>query len=133
MHATIDPASAVDGPAKAEDEEEAADSGENDPDRNIVILNARAAQPEDGLLTDEELEQFFRHSGTLFSAYDAGQRLVPNISDKLTFGSRVSVRAARRGSFEPVYTSYTHVRGLFNAQLMFAETSRVSDSIGRQF
>ncbi|KAJ8494599.1 hypothetical protein ONZ51_g2241 [Trametes cubensis] len=107
VHATIDPTVATDGAAQAEEEEEGAEAGENDPDR--VIVNARPAQPSDGLLSDTELEQLFRQSGTVISAYDAGQRQVPGISESgLTFGSRVSVPQERRGAFEPIYTSYTH-------------------------
>ncbi|KAI0756607.1 Endonuclease/exonuclease/phosphatase [Daedaleopsis nitida] len=107
VHATIDPSIAVDGAAKAEEEEEGAEAGENDPDR--IIVNARAAQPSDGLLTDDELEQLFRQSGAPTSAYDAGQRQVPGTSESgLTFGSRISVPVGRRGAFEPAYTSYTH-------------------------
>ncbi|KAI0375399.1 Endonuclease/exonuclease/phosphatase [Pilatotrama ljubarskyi] len=107
VHATLDPSIVADGAPPAEEEEEGAEAGENDPDR--IIVNARAAQPSDGLLTDTELEDLFRRSGRVTSAYDAGQRLVPGISESgLTFGSRVSVPQDRRGAFEPVYTSYTH-------------------------
>ncbi|KAI0657850.1 hypothetical protein C8Q70DRAFT_919058, partial [Cubamyces menziesii] len=96
VHATIDSTVATDGAAQAEEEEEGAEAGENDPDR--VIVNARPAQPSDDL-----------QSGTVISAYDAGQRQVPGISESgLTFGSRVSVPQERRGAFEPIYTSYTH-------------------------
>ena len=108
VHATIDPSITVDGASKADEEEEGAESGENDPDR--IIVNARPAQPSDGLLTDGELAQLYRQSGVLVSTYDAGQRQVPGFSESgLTFGSRVSVSTDRRGSFEPIYTSYTHV------------------------
>ncbi|KAI0361188.1 Endonuclease/exonuclease/phosphatase [Trametes cingulata] len=107
VHATLDPSIAIEDAAQVEEEDEGAEAGENDPDR--VIVNARAAQPSDGLLTDTELEQLFRRSGRVTSAYDAGQRLVPGISESgLTFGSRVSVPQERRGAFEPIYTSYTH-------------------------
>ncbi|OSD03572.1 Endonuclease/exonuclease/phosphatase [Trametes coccinea BRFM310] len=108
VHATIDPTVAADGAAPAEEDEEgAAEAGENDPDR--IIVNARPAQPPDGLLSDAELEELFRRSGRVTSAYDAGQRQVPGIAESgLTFGSRVSVPPERRGAFEPVYTSYTH-------------------------
>ncbi|KAJ8457455.1 hypothetical protein ONZ51_g11521 [Trametes cubensis] len=84
VHATIDSTVATDGAAQAEEEEEGAEAGENDPDR--VIVNARPAQPSDDL-----------QSGTVISAYDAGQRQVPGISESgLTFGSRVSVPQERR-------------------------------------
>ncbi|RDX52041.1 Endonuclease/exonuclease/phosphatase [Lentinus brumalis] len=107
VHATIDPTIAAEGAAQAEEEEEGAESGENDPDR--VIVNARVAQPSDGLLTDTELEGLFRQSGMPTSAYDAGQKAVPGISGSgLTYGSRGTIPGDRRGSFEPSYTSYTH-------------------------
>lgn len=93
--------------AAAEEEEEGAEAGENDPDR--IIVNARAAQPSDGLLSDAELEDLFRRSRTPTSAYDAGQRLAP-LSGGHTFGSRMLIPEGRRGAFEPIYTSYTHVR-----------------------
>ena len=109
VHATVDPSISADGAAAAEEDEEGAESGENDPDR--IIVNARAAQPSDGLLTDEELVKLFRQSGTPTSAYDAGLRAVPDVSaNGLTFGSRLSIPEGRRGAFEPIYTSYTHVR-----------------------
>ncbi|KAI0639798.1 Endonuclease/exonuclease/phosphatase [Trametes polyzona] len=107
VHATIGPTVASGGAAPAEEEEEGAEAGENDPDR--IIVNARPAQPSDGLLSSAELEELFRQGGRVTSAYDAGQRLVPGISDSaLTFGSRASVPSGRRGAFEPIYTSYTH-------------------------
>ncbi|RPD64967.1 Endonuclease/exonuclease/phosphatase [Lentinus tigrinus ALCF2SS1-6] len=107
VHATIDPSIAVEGAAQAEEEEEGAESGENDPDR--IIVNARAAQPSDGLMTDDELEQLYRQSGTPTSVYDAGQRTIPGISESgLTFGGKGTIPSNRRGSFEPCYTSYTH-------------------------
>ncbi|CDO73215.1 hypothetical protein BN946_scf185007.g270 [Trametes cinnabarina] len=106
VHATIDPTVAVDGAAPAE-EEEGAEAGENDPDR--IIVNARPAQPSDGLLSDAELQELFRRSGSVTSAYEVGQRQLPGIAESgLTFGSRVSVPKVRRGAFEPVYTSFTH-------------------------
>ncbi|TBU34516.1 Endonuclease/exonuclease/phosphatase [Dichomitus squalens] len=107
VHATVDPAISVDGASAAEEDEEGAESGENDPDR--IIVHARAAQPTDGLLTDTELEDLFRQSGTPTSAYDTGLRTLPDLAaGGLTFGSRVSIPEGRRGAFEPVYTSYTH-------------------------
>ncbi|KAI9060199.1 Endonuclease/exonuclease/phosphatase [Trametes sanguinea] len=107
VHATIDPTVALDGAAPADEEDEGAEAGENDPDR--IIVNARPAQPSDGLLSDIELGELFRHSGRVTSAYDAGQRQLPGVAASgLTFGSRVSVPVERRGAFEPVYTSYTH-------------------------
>ncbi|KAI1793945.1 Endonuclease/exonuclease/phosphatase [Ganoderma leucocontextum] len=107
VHATIDPSISTAGAAAAEEEEDGAESGENDPDR--IIVNARAAQPSDGLLSDTELERLFRQSGTPTSAYDAGQRALPDLSaSALTFGSRMPIPEGRRGAFEPIYTSYTH-------------------------
>lgn len=131
VHATIDPTIAAEGAAQAEEEEEGAESGENDPDR--IIVNARAAQPSDGLLTDQELEQLYRQSGTPTSVYDAGLRTVPGISDSgLTYGSRGTIPGDRRGSFEPCYTSYTHVRA--HAHLQRKRTVADGPSVsGRQY
>ncbi|KAH9858198.1 Endonuclease/exonuclease/phosphatase [Lenzites betulinus] len=107
VHKTIDPTVAATPAASAEEDEEGAEAGKNDPDR--IIVNARPAQPADGLLTAAELDTLFRQSGRVTSTYDEGQRRVPGISDSaLTFGSRVSVPESRRGGFEPIYTSYTH-------------------------
>ncbi|OJT03008.1 hypothetical protein TRAPUB_6351 [Trametes pubescens] len=108
VHKTIDPSVPADGAGLVEEEEEeGGETGESDPDR--VIANARTAQPSDGLLTDTELADVFTQSGRVTSAYDAGQRLVPGISDSpLVFGSRAAVPKERRGAFEPIYTSYTH-------------------------
>ena len=114
VHASIDPsaATASGGRAPAGDEDEDEGAGEGDPDR--VIVNARAALPADGLLSDAELEQLFAEAAAgapPVSVYDAGLARAPGISgDEVTFGSRVSVPAGRRGASEPVYTSYTHVR-----------------------
>ncbi|PIL31576.1 hypothetical protein GSI_06278 [Ganoderma sinense ZZ0214-1] len=105
VHATIDPSVSTSGAAVAEEEEEGAELGENDPDR--ITVNARAAQPSDGLLSDAELKGLFRQSGTPTSAYDAGQRLYPSAGEH-TFGSRVPIPEGRCGAFEPIYTSYTH-------------------------
>ncbi|KAI0715160.1 Endonuclease/exonuclease/phosphatase [Earliella scabrosa] len=130
VHATIDPSITVDGASKADEEEEGAESGENDPDR--IIVNARAAQPSDGLLTDGELAQLYRQSGVLVSTYDAGQRQVPGFSEsELTFGSRVSVSIDRRGSFEPVYTSYTHYWQAVLDYIFVLDTPRRNVSVVR--
>ncbi|KAI8981271.1 Endonuclease/exonuclease/phosphatase [Trametes punicea] len=107
VHATIDPTVAADGAAQAEEEEEGAEAGENDPDR--IIVNARPAQPSDGLLSHMELDRLFRQTGRVISAYDAGQRRIPDIADSgLIFGNRAAVPKDRHGAFEPIYTSYTH-------------------------
>ncbi|KAI0830708.1 Endonuclease/exonuclease/phosphatase [Trametes gibbosa] len=107
VHKTIDPTVTATAATPAEEEDEGAEARETDPDR--IIVNARLAQPSDGLLNATELEQLFKRSGRVTSTYDAGQRLISGISDSaLTFGCRVSVPEGRRGGFEPVYTSYTH-------------------------
>ncbi|KAI0936526.1 hypothetical protein AcV5_004639 [Taiwanofungus camphoratus] len=106
VHATIDPDIPTSGMAAAE-EEEAAETGETDPDR--IITNARAPVPSDGLLTTPELVHMFQGLETPKSAYDEGQRMQASLSEsRLTFGSRTLVPALRRGAFEPVWTSYTH-------------------------
>ncbi|KAI0673529.1 Endonuclease/exonuclease/phosphatase [Trametes maxima] len=103
VHATIDPTVSTQGAPPTEEEE----GGETDPDR--IIVNARPAQPSDGLLSQDELQALFARSGAVTSTYDDGLRRVPGFSDSgLAFGSRVSVPPDRRGGFEPVYTSYTH-------------------------
>ena len=91
------------------DEDEGAESTESDPDK--IITNARRASPEDGLLSDQELETLFRRPIRPVSAYDEGLRMAsPDIQEGVTFRSRQSLPADRRGAFEPVWTSYTHVR-----------------------
>ncbi|KAI0652266.1 Endonuclease/exonuclease/phosphatase [Trametes meyenii] len=105
VHATIDPTASAPGGSAAPAEED--EQGETDPDR--IIVNARPAQPSDGLLSQGELQALFARSGAVTSAYDDGLRRVPGFSESgLAFGSRVSVPSDRRGGFESVYTSYTH-------------------------
>ncbi|GBE78233.1 hypothetical protein SCP_0111160 [Sparassis crispa] len=107
VHASIDPDVAITSPSPAAEDEEGEEAGGGDPDR--VIVNARLATPEDGLLTNAELVHFFERLRSLRSVYDEGQRLQPQLSQMgLTFGSRVSIPDARHGAFEPVWTSYTH-------------------------
>ena len=111
VHASIDP-SVLSGVCSTPDDED--EGAEGDPDR--IIVNARAARPADGLLSDDELEELIRRSSgvlPLTSVYDAGQRQLSNVIDEdLAFNNRVSLPPGRRGSFEPIYTSYTHVRHL---------------------
>ncbi|KAI6133140.1 Endonuclease/exonuclease/phosphatase [Pisolithus croceorrhizus] len=80
---------------------------EGDPDR--IIRDSRVAEVSDGLLSDSELLDLFRHP--LRSAYDEGQRMrkaVAKPSDVVTFGDRIPLSTARLGANEPMWTSYTH-------------------------
>jgi len=77
-----------------------------DPDR--AITSARSATPADGLLSPAELAEFFSRIPKLRSVYDLGFGKVTDLGGLQTFGSRVTLRRLRRGSYEPAYTSYTH-------------------------
>lgn len=92
----------------ADDEGDGEGDGEKDPDR--IIVNARAAKEDDGLMTDEELSDMCGQAGRPFSAYDRGLGQATGVDPELTFGSRKPVLGGRRGASEPVWTSYTHVR-----------------------
>ena len=133
VHMTIDPSVPYNDPTPVTDEGEdttrntdAKDSGNgdaegesggdsSDPDR--IITNSRPAQPEDGLLSDDELVALFaRPEGRRpVSAYDSGmlalrarESTTDNV-DALVFGGRVQIPRGRRGAHEPVWTSYTYV------------------------
>ena len=84
------------------------EGGETDPDR--IITNARSATEADGLLSDSELANLFKASGTVLSSYDSGLRQCENIKD-FTCGARLGISTSRLGGYEPVWTSYTHVSG----------------------
>ncbi|KAI0348504.1 Endonuclease/exonuclease/phosphatase [Trametopsis cervina] len=114
VHRSIDPSVPLTSDkAAANDTEEGAteaedgDEQEQDPDR--IIVNARRAAPEDGLLSDEELEKLFERSPWPKSAYDEGLQPFEDAESikNITFGSRVDL-AGRHGAFEPIWTSYTH-------------------------
>ncbi|KAK7694810.1 hypothetical protein QCA50_001998 [Cerrena zonata] len=102
VHVTIDPSVPVTTNKMMGDDEE---GGETDPDR--IITNARAAVEADGLLTDNELADMFKSSGTVFSTYDRGLRLCENI-EEFTCGARLGIPPSRLGGYDPVWTSYTH-------------------------
>lgn len=109
VHRSIDPEVPVTAPKTDDQEEEGAEAAESDPDR--IITNARPAGPADGLLSDEELRRLFERSTRPISAYDEGLRAAdPKVRQGLVFGGRVKLPDERRGGFEPVWTSYTHVR-----------------------
>lgn len=109
VHRTIDPDVPVTAAKAAEEEDEGAEAAESDPDK--IITNARRAGPEDGLLSDDELRALFQRSTWPLSAYDEGQRAGNgDIKEGVTFQSRQNIPASRHGAFEPVWTSYTHVR-----------------------
>lgn len=107
VHVSIDPNVPVTTSKMIGDDEE---GGETDPDRTIT--NARAAVEADGLLTDDELADLFKSSGTVLSTYDRGLRSCENIQN-FTCGTRLGISASRLGGYEPVWTSYTHVSGSF--------------------
>lgn len=110
VHASIDP----DGvPAREvkETKNEEDDGAEHDPDR--IIVNARMAIPSDGLLSTEELVETVRQLGVahLESTYERGLEIakISGSPDVRTFGDRVtSIPPARKGRYEPEWTSYTH-------------------------
>ncbi|KAK1232702.1 RNA exonuclease ngl2 [Marasmius sp. AFHP31] len=112
VHTTIDPSFSDGGIQKEDESEEAAAP---DPDR--VIVNARPAQPSDGLLSSQELEELFTKAGSpLRSMYDLGLRLYKETlfrpsedgSKFVTFGERAGLQSHRRGYHEPQWTSYTY-------------------------
>ena len=108
VHVTIDPDVPVTtNKMIAEDESGVEGEGETDPDR--IIVNARVAKDDDGLLTDKELKEICSRAGQLFSAYDRGLQMAENLDPELLFGNRVSISEDRKGASEPVWTSYTHV------------------------
>ncbi|KAI6031752.1 hypothetical protein PISMIDRAFT_673462 [Pisolithus microcarpus 441] len=97
VHVSIDP---------SVPESSSTEGEEGDPDR--VIRNSRVAEVSDGLLSDSEFSDLFRHP--LRSAYDEGQRTrkaVATPSDVVTFGDRIPFSTARLGANEPMWTSYT--------------------------
>ncbi|KZT30491.1 Endonuclease/exonuclease/phosphatase [Neolentinus lepideus HHB14362 ss-1] len=122
VHTTIDPSVAVDVPKTLADDGEGAtvqtsEQGEDEPDPDRMITNARRAAPKDGLLTTAELlDLYSAHDGRrLKSLYDDGFRLAKAQSngEKIrVFGDRFSCSEAegghRLGMHEPEWTSYTH-------------------------
>jgi RNA exonuclease NGL2 len=120
VHVSIDPSvpRSADKTSSKEDDEGAAEAEvaeaegeETDPDR--VIVNARRAALSDGLLSDNELLQLFARTPRSISAYDEGLRSYGHFGSvdvkDVTFGGRAVVGEGRRGAFEPIWTSYTHV------------------------
>ncbi|KAI6007331.1 Endonuclease/exonuclease/phosphatase [Pisolithus albus] len=98
VHVSIDP---------SVPESSSAEGEEGDPDR--VIRNSRVAEVPDGLLSDSEFSDLFRHP--LRSTYDEGQRMrkaAATSNDVVTFGDRMPFSTARLGANEPMWTSYTH-------------------------
>ena len=110
VHHSIDPDVPVTTNKMMSEDEGGADpegDGETDPDR--IIVNARKATAEDGLLSDEELEAICSQAGRPFSAYDRGLPQAEGVDKTLLFGSRVSLSQNRHGASEPIWTSFTHV------------------------
>ena len=104
VHASIDPTVASTVTASNNDDE--GDVAKADPDR--VLSDVRQAKVGDGLLSDEELTSLFRSHGNLRSVYDEGQRFTPSEHDNI-IGARIdNLVPDRKGSFEPMWTSYTH-------------------------
>lgn len=113
VHITIDPDVSATPNVDTVEGEEGGEVGKTDPDK--VITNARPASADDGLLADNELQDLFSRSGAPMSIYDEGQRRLPSsLTVNLTFQSRQSVDSSRHGGFEPVWTSYTHVRAVLS-------------------
>lgn len=78
-----------------------------DPDK--VIQSARAALPEDGLLTSNELASLFSASVSC-SAYDNAMSIALSTAPeeiKPLPQLYSSISPARRGRYEPLYTAYT--------------------------
>lgn len=135
VHLTVDPTvpKTTDKTATDDDEEGAqGESEEQDPDR--IIVNARRALPEDGLLSDDELIQLFDRVPRPISTYDKGlsssRSALVDVKD-ITFGGRVDL-GDRRGSFEPMWTSYTHVSIPLPTVVLDVSLIRMV-SIGRPF
>jgi len=104
VHASIDPSVAHTVAATKDDDE--GEATKDDPDR--VITNARNAKIGDGLLSDEELRFLFQPNGNLRSVYDEGQRFVTGEHDNVIRARIDNMAPERKGSFEPMWTSYTH-------------------------
>ncbi|EPQ60717.1 Endonuclease/exonuclease/phosphatase [Gloeophyllum trabeum ATCC 11539] len=125
VHATIDPTVPADAAkTSAEEEDEGAvqpnEDGEEETDPDRIITNARAAGPEDGLLTTAELTELYstHDSRHLKSLYEEGLKSAKSIAstqgsaqDIRTFGDRFAPRepdwSTRHGLYEPEWTSYT--------------------------
>ena len=106
VHSSIDPTVAKDAPppegTKEDDEGNAVD-----PDR--VITGARAAVDSDGLLSTQELDDWFSVLPNLRSVYADGLQEARELGNKITkYGDRVAIADGRHGVHEPEYTSYTH-------------------------
>ncbi|THH34136.1 hypothetical protein EUX98_g191 [Antrodiella citrinella] len=106
VHHTIDPNVPITTKKMMGEDEGGAEGEEKDPDR--IIVNARKAVPDDGLLTDEQLREICTRAGQAFSAYDRGLSQDKTIDAELLFGSRVPLERGKQGAAEPVWTSYTH-------------------------
>jgi len=107
VHVSIDPEVPMTSAKGSADEEDGGGTSEKDADK--VITNARAATMADGLLTVEELVNFFGRWRLPISVYDQGQGSAQAIiSANLMFGGRVPISPSRHGGFEPIWTSYTH-------------------------
>ncbi|TFK30529.1 Endonuclease/exonuclease/phosphatase, partial [Coprinopsis marcescibilis] len=102
VHATVDPSVTK----QSTDTEEGGDGEDADPDK--VITNARHAQPNDGLLSTEELVSLFAQSPQANSSYHVGLKQYSSSNSIESFGSRSQTSVDRPGYFEPIYTSYTH-------------------------
>ncbi|KAI0051675.1 Endonuclease/exonuclease/phosphatase [Auriscalpium vulgare] len=105
VHVSIDPSVPLTAPASADDE------GDTDTGKKNAITNARTAQADDGLLSSDELVALFTGVERPRSAYDEGQRLLSTGESNQGVsrcGERLRLPNARRGAFEPEWTSYTH-------------------------
>ncbi|KAH8102431.1 Endonuclease/exonuclease/phosphatase [Cristinia sonorae] len=127
VHVTIDPEVPVTTKKMMADDEGDGD-GETDPDR--IIVNARRAGDDDGLLTDEELREICVSAGQPFSAYDRGLQRAEAINPALLFGSRVSIPQGRRGAAEPIWTSYTHFWKVVLDYIFVVDPDRNADVVG---
>lgn len=90
---------------ECEGEQEGKDEGdEEDTDPDRIITNARRATLADGHLSIPELTALAAQGPLLKSAYDVAQR---RVASPVSCGARYTL-AGRRGSHEPMWTSYTH-------------------------
>ncbi|QRV87748.1 endonuclease/exonuclease/phosphatase family protein [Ceratobasidium sp. AG-Ba] len=106
----------------ADDDDEAAGSGaavrtdiktsegDEEPVVPVKIKDSRQAEPKDGLLSNEEMLEFFKAGGDTRSAYDevlgrCGQSA--GESDNVLVARDPSMQG-RRGAYEPMWSCFTH-------------------------
>lgn len=106
VHLSMDPTVTKNAPPTEEIKED--DEGNAvDPDR--VITGARVAVDSDGLLSTQELVDWFSALPNVRSVYADGLQEARELGNKVArYGDRVAIPDERHGVHEPQYTSYTH-------------------------